>query len=204
MSLKSSETPGFALREATEHDDQAVHEVVTAAFGHHDGVGDLWTEVIDRGLVRASIVAVEGDEIVGHVGVSHAWLDARRALVEVWMLSPLSTRPDRQRRGIGTALVVAAIEAGRASGVPALFLEGSPSFYGARGFKSASARGFVPASARTPDLAFQVVTFDAHEEWMTGALVYHDVWWEHDSAGLRDPGLAELEELLGQSRTHVR
>ena len=44
---------------------------------------------------------------------------------------------------------------------------------------------------------------------MTGALVYRDVWWEHDAAGLRDPDLAELEEILGQSRssgsrTHVR
>ena len=25
---------------------------------------------------------------------------------------------------------------------------------------------------------------------MTGALVYRDVWWEHDAAGLRDPDLA--------------
>ena len=29
---------------------------------------------------------------------------------------------------------------------------------------------------------------------MTGRLVYRDVWWQHDSAGLRDPVLAELEE----------
>ena len=36
---------------------------------------------------------------------------------------------------------------------------------------------------------------------MTGALVYRDVWWEHDAAGLRDPDLAELEEVLGQSRS---
>jgi len=28
---------------------------------------------------------------------------------------------------------------------------------------------------------------------MTGRLVYRDVWWSHDSAGLRDPDLADLE-----------
>ena len=106
-------------------------------------------------------------------------------------------------------MVEAAIERARAAGIPALFLEGSPQFYGARGFESASARGFVPASARTPDLAFQVVVLDAWEDWMTGALVYRDVWWEYDAAGLRDPDLAEVEEILRRSRltddrTHVR
>ncbi len=34
---------------------------------------------------------------------------------------------------------------------------------------------------------------------MTGRLVYPDVWWRHDSAGLRDPELAEVEAALGFS-----
>ena len=29
---------------------------------------------------------------------------------------------------------------------------------------------------------------------MTGQLIYPAIWWEHDSAGLRDPRLAEAEE----------
>ena len=36
--------------------------------------------------------------------------------------------------------------------------------------------------------------------WMTGAVVYRDVWWEHDAAGLRDPYLARVEQLLGKGR----
>ena len=31
---------------------------------------------------------------------------------------------------------------------------------------------------------------------MTGRLVYPDIWWRYDLAGLRDPRLAEIEELL--------
>ena len=42
-----------------------------------------------------------------------------------------------------------------------------------------------------------MVLYDGHEDWMTGRLVYRDVWWQHDSAGLRDPDLAELEERFG-------
>lgn len=45
-----------------------------------------------------------------------------------------------------------------------------------------------------------MVRLPALQDWMTGPLVYPDVWWRHDGAGLRDPALAELEELLGRSR----
>lgn len=150
------------------------------------------------GLVLAELVADVDGEVVGHVGVSHAWLDARRALVDVAVLSPLSTRPDRQGAGIGTALVRAAVDAARATGRPALFLEGSPAFYGSRGFVRASAHGFEAPSTRTPEAAFQVALLDGREDWMTGRVVYPDVWWRHDAAGLRDPDLAFLEDLLAR------
>lgn len=76
---------------------------------------------------------------------------------------------------------------------PLLFLEGDPGYYGPRGFERAGLHGFVPASVRTPDAAFQVVRFDSHQDWMTGQLIYRDLWWRHDAAGLRDPLLAEIE-----------
>ncbi len=49
---------------------------------------------------------------------------------------------------------------------------------------------------RIPDPAFQVAVLDAHEAWMTGALVYCEAFWALDCVGLRDPLLAELEESL--------
>ena len=78
-----------------------------------------------------------------------------------------------------------------------MFLEGSPDYYGARGFERARDRGFLPASRRTPVDAFQVAVLPSWETWMTGALVYPDVWWRHDAAGLRDPLLAQLETTMG-------
>ena len=192
-----------AIRPAAGADDRAIDAVIRAAFGaadpeEGDKVADLWAEVRVGGLVLAELVSVVGDEVVGHVGVSHCWLDARRELVDVAMLSPLSTLPDHQGAGIGTALVTAAVEAARASGRPALFLEGSPAFYGSRGFERAGSYGLEPPSRRTPEAAFQVVRFDAYADWMTGRLVYPDVWWRHDAAGLRDPDLAFLEDLFAR------
>jgi putative acetyltransferase len=171
--------------------------VIREAFGEEgEQVAALWAEIEQSDALRDSLVADRAGQIVGHVGLSHAWVDARRRLVDVWLLSPLSVVPQEQGQGIGTRLVEAAVERSRASGTPLLFLEGDPGYYGSRGFERADRHGFAPASVRTPGPAFQVVRFESHEEWMKGQLVYRDVWWRHDAAGLRDPLLAQVEEQI--------
>jgi putative acetyltransferase len=188
----------YEVRPEQPVDREDVRRVITAAFGsqseqHGASVAEIWARIGHHR--RAGLVVEQGGHVLGHVGLSRAWVDARRALVEVWVLSPLAVEPERQGRGIGTALVSAAIATARGSGAPALFLEGSPVYYGARGFERADRRGFLPAALeRTPRAAFQCVVLEGHEDWMTGQLVYPEVWWEHDAAGLRDPGLSELEE----------
>jgi putative acetyltransferase len=184
----------YEVRPEQPVDRDSVLRVITAAFGDHgEGVADIWAGLGHHR--RTGLVVEQGGHVLGHVGLSGAWVDARRALVEVWVLSPLSVVPERQQEGIGTALVAAAVEAARGSGVPVLFLEGSPLYYGPRGFERADRRGFLPAALeRTPRAAFQCVCFEALEDWMTGQLVYPDTWWTHDAAGLRDPRLAEVEE----------
>jgi putative acetyltransferase len=196
-----SEPYPFEIRAVEAADGDAVLAVIRAAFGaggsaHGDQVADLWAEVRAGDHLLAERVAVVDQQVVGHVGVSHCWIDARRELVDACVLSPLSTSPDHEGRGIGSALVVAAIRAVRELGRPALFLEGSPVFYGARGFEPASAYAIEPPTPRVPPPAFQVAPF-ALEDWMTGRVVYPDVWWRHDLAGLRDPDLAEVETALG-------
>ena len=170
--------------------------VVEEAFGPDEGptVARLVTALDDAGSTRASIVADADGQVVGHVQLSRSWIDAREALVDVLVLSPLSVHPDAQGRGIGTALVAAALGHAAALRAPAVFLEGAPAYYGARGFVGASAHGFVRPSVRIPDAAFQVALLDAHEPWMTGALVYCDPFWVTDAVGLRDPLLGQIQD----------
>jgi putative acetyltransferase len=187
---------GLEIRPEQSEDRDAVRRVITAAFDDA-GVADIWSGL--GRYRRVGLVAEHGGAVVGHVGLSQGWVDARRALVDVWVLSPLSVDPGHQGGGIGTALVAAAVDTARGSGIPVLFLEGSPAYYGDRGFERADQRGFLPAALeRTPRPAFQCVVFEGLEDWMTGQLIYPDVWWEHDSAGLRDPELAEIEERLAR------
>jgi putative acetyltransferase len=183
----------YEVRPEQPVDRDDVLRVIAAAFGDHGAlVADIWAGLGRHR--RAGLVVEQGGHVLGHVGLSRCWVDARAALVEVWVLSPLSVAPERQQQGIGTTLVAAAVATARRSGVPALFLEGDPGYYGPRGFTQADRHGLLPAALeRTPRPAFQCVLFDAWEAWMVGQLIYPEVWWEHDAAGLRDPRLTEVE-----------
>jgi putative acetyltransferase len=190
---------GLEIRPAQEVDRTAVRRVVEAAFGaedptHGSQVVDLVDALHVADRVALSLVAELDGAVVGHVQLNRSWVDAREALVDVLVLSPLSVEPTVQRGGIGTALVAAALDAARDAGSPAVFLEGSPDYYGARGFSRGSEHGFERPSVRIPEPAFQVALLPAHEPWMTGRLVYCDAFWELDCTGLRDPVLAELEQ----------
>lgn len=186
------------IRPVQAADRTAVRRVVETAFGDKGAtVAAMVDALYAADQVEVGLVAELDGAVVGHVQLNRSWVDARAALVGVLVLSPLSVDPAHQRQGIGTALVEAAVEAAAATGTPALFLEGSPDYYGARGFDRASGHGFVRPSVRIPDAAFQVVVLESHEEWMTGALVYCDAFWALDCVGLRDPVLAELETRFG-------
>jgi len=182
------------VRPATTADHAAITDVVTRAFAD-DGttVATLVDALRGSGHVRAELVTEAEESVTGHVMLSRAWVDARRALVEVLVLSPLSVAPEHHGRGLGTELLGAATDAARGLGSPALFLEGDPGFYSGRGFEPATPRSFLRPSPRIPEPAFQVAVLEAHEEWMTGPLVYCDPFWVHDCVGLRDPLLASLE-----------
>jgi len=187
----------FVVRAATADDRAAIDQVITDAFADDGSLVTLFRDLETRDWARGALVAEAHGTVVGYVGLSHAWLDTRVRLLDVWMLSPLATLPACERRGIGTALVAAAIDVADRAGVPVLVLEGSPAYYGSRGFVRASGVGVDRPSRRVPDAACQVALLSAHESWMTGGLVYPDVWWQHDCVGLRDPLLAELEARFG-------
>jgi putative acetyltransferase len=171
------------VREESPQDVDPVRRVVAAAFGGEkvpDLLDGLRESVAWLGL---SFVAEEDDEVVGHVSYSRAWLDAPTKLVEVLVLSPLSVHPDRQRAGVGSDLVRGTLEALPG---PLVFLEGDPGFYSRLGFLPGDRLGFTSPSVRIPRPAFQVATLRGYDQtWMTGALVYPDIFWRHDAVGLR-------------------
>ena len=172
------------IRPATDDDRPALDHVHRTAFGDH---GTVVAGLLPELTATVSLVAEADGEVVGHVQCGPGWLDAPRRLVEVLVLSPLGVLPHRQRQGVGRALVGTALTQAAELGSPAVFLEGDPAYYGRLGFRAGGELGFRRPSLRIPEGAFQVVLLPAHQPWMTGTLVYPDVFWRHDAVGLRDP-----------------
>jgi putative acetyltransferase len=174
------------IRAETPADVDRVRQVHRQAFAdpHVADLADA-LRIAPAPVEPLSLVATVDDQVVGHVLLSASRVDAPSRLVDVLVLSPIGVEPEQQGQGIGTKLITHALEAADARGVPLVFLEGPPDYYGDRGFEPASATGFRAPSLRIPDPAFQVARLSSYEPWMTGTLVYSETFWALDCVGLR-------------------
>ena len=188
------------IRPERTADEAAVARIHEAAFPHQPAqvvalVNDLRSSTDECDLV--SLVAVDGDEPIGHALFTPSLLDALDRAVPVHVLSPIGVLPHVQRRGVGSALVGEGIRILDERAVPAVFLEGDPDYYRRFGFEEAGPLGFRKPSLRIPDLAFQVRKLRAYEPWMTGTFVYSEPFWRNDVVGLRGERLAAVTGRLG-------
>lgn len=185
MSRPEGTAVAVTVRAERPEDVAVVQAVVAAAFGE-EPVAELLEDLRrSPAWLGLSLVAEQDGEIVGHVSLTRAWVDDPVRVVDVLVLSPLSVRPDRQGRGVGSALVRAALDLAGDRGEPLVFLEGDPAYYGRLGFVAAGRLGFTAPSVRIPPMAFQVWTAPSYAAGVSGALVYPDVFWRHDAVGLR-------------------
>ena len=176
----------LSIRPETPDDVDDVRRVVAGAFG-----GERVATLLDG--LRESVawlglgyVAEERGAVCGAVCYTRAWLDAPTRLYEVLVLSPMAVVLERQRTGIGSQLLDESLRLLREREEPLVFLEGDPGFYSRLGFVAGAELGFTPPSVRVPSHAFQVAVLPGYDRAsMTGALVYPDVFWRHDSVGLR-------------------
>lgn len=136
-------------RERTD-DVAAVRAVVAAAFSRPEAAGRVPIEVglldnlrADRSwLPELSLVAVNSavaGGIVGHVVCTRAHLDDRPVLG----LGPLAVHPDRQRAGVGSALMHAVLAAAEAIDESLVALLGEPAYYQRFGLQPAAEFGIV-------------------------------------------------------------
>ncbi|MEO8476623.1 MAG: N-acetyltransferase [Actinomycetota bacterium] len=103
-----------------------------------------------------ALVAEDAAEIVGHVQFSRAWVGE----LPVVALGPIGVRPDRQRQGIGSALVAEGLEEARRRSETAVILLGSPVFYGRRGFVPAAGFGLRNPFAGVMEDGFEIAEED--------------------------------------------
>jgi putative acetyltransferase len=91
----------------------------------------------------------------------------------VGMLSPLAVRPDRQKDGIGQALVREVCARADAAGDPLVILEGSPLYYPRVGFVDARTLGItIDLPDWAPRNAGQAILLSSYDPTVRGAAVY--------------------------------
>jgi putative acetyltransferase len=130
----------MVIRRERPRDADPISAVTTAAFqAASDAPEPIETELVIRlradeaWLPRLSLVAVAGEDVIGHVVCTRGSVDDQPAVG----LAPISVAPDHQRHGVGAALMHAVLGAADAIDEPLVCVLGDPRFY--RRF------GFVPA-----------------------------------------------------------
>lgn len=159
------------IRQERPEDAAEISRVVEAAFA--DASVAAFTEAIraSAGYVpELTFVGEEAGEIVGFTMLSYVPVDGLdRPLLT---LTPMAVRPDRQRQGVGAAIVRAAIAAADARGEPLLLVEGVPAYYPRFGFEPATALGLERPDPRVPEAAWLAVRLSAYDPSVRGRVVY--------------------------------
>ena len=124
------------IRPEAPGDEAAIGALTAAAFDGHPYSDCSEPLIVERlrhlGMLTLSLVAEDEGQIVGHIAFSPVTLSGGEG---GWYgLGPISVAPDRQRSGIGSALVKAGLAELAARGAKGCALVGEPAYYNRFGF----------------------------------------------------------------------
>ncbi len=158
-------------------DTDVIRVIVAAAFarsGLQSGEEVNEAKLVDElraspaWLPQLSLVAVtQEDDVIGHVLCTRGHVGHAPVLA----LGPLTVRPDRQRRGVGSALMHAILGASDALGEPLIGLLGAPAYYRRFGFRQSSDYQITPPKLRWRR-HFQIRPLTTYRPSLRGAFTY--------------------------------
>ena len=159
------------IRPERASDIAAIHEVNQAAF-ETNTEADLVDALRREASPIVSLVAEEAGGIAGYILFSPATLAADPA-VRVMGLAPMAVLPARQRKGIGSALVLAGLEECRKLAAAAVIVLGHAGYYPRFGFVPASRFG-LRSEYDVPDDVFMAMELEAGAlQGKGGTVRYH-------------------------------
>ena len=122
---------GIEIRESRAADMASLEKLYPDAFPDEDLL-PLVQALLSEESVTLSLVAMADRTAAGHVIFTLCGLAG--SADKVALLGPLAVASDRQRRGIGSALVRAGLERLRAVSAIRVYVLGDPAYYGRFGF----------------------------------------------------------------------
>lgn len=164
MMLKGVKTM-LIIREEIPVELPAIREVIKKAFEQNDEarVVEEVREACDEIL---SLVALKGEEIVGHLFFSPAMLKNENVEIKGMGLAPLAVTPKEQNKGVGKALMEKGLQILRERGYPFIIVLGHNEYYKKFGFVQASYHNINSQWEDVPEEAFMIYIID--RELITG------------------------------------
>jgi putative acetyltransferase len=125
--------PGVVVRKEWPADVEAIRALHTASFPTGAEAALVDALRVARRL-EISLVSVEGDRVVGHVGFSPVTVDGEPLGLG---LAPVAVWPDYRRRGVAAQLIREGLELCRKAAIGVIVVLGNPRYYSRFGFEPA-------------------------------------------------------------------
>jgi len=155
MSDKLGDLHMVTIRQEMPEDIASIRYVNEQAFGQK-GEAALIDKLRNRSIAILSLVAVQGDQVVGHILFSPITIESHGAGFEAIALAPMAVLPTYQRKGIGSQLVLAGLEECRCLGHEIVVVLGHPDYYPRLGFVLAKPKG-IDCEFVVPDEAWMLL-----------------------------------------------
>jgi putative acetyltransferase len=162
------------VRPETGADEDAIWHVHERAFAPSIAEAKLVDGLRAAGdlVAELCLVAEEDGEVVGHIAYSRAGLDSGH---HVLALAPMAVLPERQRGGIGSALVRESLDLAARSEFPLVVVLGHPEYYPRFGFEPGAAHGVLDPYGVPPE-AWMVHLLPAYTPEARGLVTYAEAF----------------------------
>jgi len=118
--------------ESMEFSDHTEHLLVKRLRKSSDFIPDL------------SLVAVCKDNVIGHILFTKIYIRDNNKVKESLALAPVAVKPEFQRKGVGSALVVEGHEIARRKGFKSVVVLGHKDYYPRFGYENAGRYNIMP------------------------------------------------------------
>ncbi len=142
------------IRRERPGETSAVRRVNEQAFGQR-AEADLVDALRQRDEFLISLVAIEDEQVVGHILFSPVTVQSDRASWSAMGLGPMAVLPQHQGKGIGSQLVEVGLEECRKTGHEVVVVLGHPEFYPRFGFEPSKPLG-IRWKKEVPEEVFMV------------------------------------------------
>lgn len=164
------------VRDEHAEDIPVVHELNVLAF-ETETEANLVDILRESAGPIISLVAIEDETIVGHILFTPVELNGRSSL-KIMGLAPMAVAPERQRSGIGSALINEGLNRCGELGAGAVVVLGHPAYYPKFGFVPASTTN-INCEYDVPDDVFMVLELTAdYLSAVNGTIKYHEAFAE--------------------------